>query len=221
MPHLCIKCAHFPSDVRIFFRITHSLRRSSNPGGTAVGSSTTTPFTAVFDSHDSLQRSMMWKRLCTDPESIDQIVPLVLRRILGESWSWLGKSKLPCVRQFFSSQNSDASRRSLGGALLLNTGNHWWGVDFTLPVIKRIVLLGWRRLYSVEEYTSAKQAVRNVCAFEPHFLPPIHLHSSFFQVLFIRKCSVQCHPKILWVVNVSNKRVVKLDGQFSIGIVRT
>jgi hypothetical protein len=51
--HPCIKYAHLPFEVRSRFRITHSRRSRSNPGGTSEGSSTISPFTETLQRYDN------------------------------------------------------------------------------------------------------------------------------------------------------------------------
>jgi hypothetical protein len=124
MPHLCIKYAQLPCEVRNRFRISHSRRFRSNPGGTAEGSFTMSPFTRKFDNHDFFQRSTIRWLPCMGLGSIVHITVLDWRRIWGTTCRWSCRSDLPYEQQFFNSWNSDASRLSLGGAMLLSTSNH-------------------------------------------------------------------------------------------------
>jgi hypothetical protein len=74
---LCIKYAHLPCEVRNRFRMTNSRRFRSNPGGTAEGSSTMSPFIGTFDNHDSPKDPRYGSHLAGDQDQLSNLQILI------------------------------------------------------------------------------------------------------------------------------------------------
>jgi hypothetical protein len=133
--------------------------------------------------------------LVRDQGQLSILPELGRRRNGGTTCSWSNRSDLPCVQQLFNSRKGRF------------TSQHWqplkWGrfdraCDQAHSVVQLDINFMHVNAIQAVQAIQAIQAVRNVCAPEPHF------HSSFFQMWFIGKCSVQSRPKIFRVVNVSD-----------------
>jgi hypothetical protein len=101
--------------------VTHSQRFRSNPGGTAEESSTMSPFTVIFDNHDSLQRATIHDTVAI-LHGTRVNCPYYRRRrttcVGGTTCSWSNRSDLKYDQQLSNSRNRDASRLRLGGLML-------------------------------------------------------------------------------------------------------
>jgi hypothetical protein len=166
------------------FKNTQLCRCKSKPGSWTLGSKIRSPLTGNNADHATVRASGIEKSVvdgCGSKFHTD----------LRESNLWSGISKicayrrnLACFLQFTSSRTVVASRRSFGGAMIASTGSHCNCVDFTVPEINCIVLFSYISIlvvctllihtgvqHSAVEYTSANEAVRNVSALAPQFVP--------------------------------------------------